>query len=456
MMKKEIRYVTMGVAFAAFVLAGCSQFQEDDLFEENASLRVTHFNEDLKSRLVAQSNDGNNGWVIQYFVGDGSIEGFNLCGGFYDNGKVTLASNHRFLRNGKANIYTESSSSYQMLQEEGPVLAFNIWNDILTVFVDPVDPSSAPASIVSDGEGMLGDQNLVFQGYEGNNILFRGQRHSARVRFLPCDRPWKQYIADTEANKNYITNTSISSYYVVCGTDTLYFKNLRSGVITYCERIDDPLFPSTINCVFSPTGFYLQRRNNIKGTTFQEFTLTEDKTCLMSENDSVQVFATWDNYIINHSAVWEMDATLFTTEQQTLFNQIATEVGGLNSKWRLKSLGMGRSTGKDAVNGLVLTYYTDKSQADKNPEKAKTNNAGLQLTLTKPRSKQLSIKCTADNVVDNNLSVFTARGTAIESLMRQFAATLSGTYDMAPNDYFLPTSVRCTPVEGGTAFKIGN
>ena len=319
MMKRDIRYIAASVALASIVLVGCSKLQEDDFFEESASLRVTHFNEDLKSRLVAQSSDENYGWVIQYFVAS-DFEGFNLLGRFHDNGKVTLASNHRYLRNGNAGKYTEHESFYEMQKEEGPVLAFNTWNDILTVFVDPADPSLAPATIVSNGEGMLGDQNLVFSGYKGNSILFHGERHSAKIRFVPCDRPWQDYIKDTETTKNYITNSTITSYYVISGTDTLYFKNLRNGIFTYCERINDPLFPSTINCVFTPTGFYLQHRNNIKGTTFQEFFLTEDKTRLISENDSVQVIATWDNYIISHSAVWEMNAELFTEQQQSLYD----------------------------------------------------------------------------------------------------------------------------------------
>ena len=450
MMKRDIRYIAVSVALATFAFVGCSQFQEDDFFDESASLRIQHFNEQLQSRLVAQSSDGNHGWVIQYFVAS-ELEGFNLFGRFYDNGKVTLASDHRFLRNGNAGKYTEHSSFYEIVREEGPVLSFNTWNDILTVFVDPVDPSYAPSTIVSDGEGLSGDQNLVFNGFDDNNIKFRGERHSARVRFVPCDRSWQDYINDTKETRDYITNNTITSYYVVRGTDTLYFKNLRGGVITYCERINEPLFPSTINCVFTPKGFYLQHRDSIKGTSFQEFSLTEDKTCLMSENDSVQVFATWDNYIINHSAVWEMDATLFTPEQQSLYDQIATAVTGLNKKWALKSIGIGRSTGKDPVNGLILTYYTKWPNTDiKN-----TNTAGLQLNLFKPQPKQIGVMCTEDNIVDNNLSVFTARGTAIESLMRQFAATLNGSYSMVPDNYFLPTSVNCTPIEGGTAFKLG-
>lgn len=436
------------VAAAGFVLVGCTRFQEEDLFDESASQRIASFNEDLRSRLVEQSSNDNYGWVIQYFVAS-EFEGFNLFGSFYDNGKVNIAGNHRFLRGGNAGKYTESLSFYQVLSEDGPVLSFNTWNDVLTVFVDPVDPSQAPSLLVSDGEGMHGDQNLVFQGYRGDTILFSGERNSGRVRFVPCDRPWQDYIRDTESNKNYITNNAITSYYVVCGTDTLYFKNLRNGLFTYCERVNDPLFPSTINCVFTPTGFYLQRRNSIAGTSFQEFTLSEDKTCLVSENDSVKVIPTWDNYIVGHTSVWELDAELFTEQQQSLFDQIAAEMLTLNKLWVLKSIGMGRTTGKDPVNGLVLTYYN-------NSAKTKTNNAGLELTLTKPQFGKMSIDCKEGSAVDNNLSVFTARGTNVESLMREFAATFKGTYDLVPDDYFLPTSVQFTPTDGGTPFTLVN
>lgn len=441
--------ITLCVALLATIFVGCSHFEEEDLFEESASQRIMHFNEDLQSRLVEQSANGNNGWVIQYFVAS-EYEGFNLFGSFYENGKVKLASNHRFLRGGSAGKFTESESFYEVLSEDGPVLAFNTWNDILTVFVDPVDPTQAPSTLIGDGEGMYGDQNLVFQGYKDNTILFSGERNSGKVRFVPCDRPWQDYINDTEANKKYITSTSIESYYVVCGTDTLYFKNLRNGIFTYCERVDDPLFPSTINCVFTPDGFYLQHRNSIGGTTFQEFRLTEDKSCLLSENDSVRVIAMWDNYVIKHTDVlWELDASLFTEQQQSLFNQIASEMVSLNKLWVLKSIGIGRSTGKNSVNGLILTYYT-------NSAKSKTNNAGLELILTKPQFQRMRIECTEDCASDNNMSVFTARGTAVEALAREFASTLNGTYEMSPDNYFLPTSVRCTPMDGGTEFTINN
>ena len=435
----------MGVALAAVSLVGCTHFQEEDLFDESAALRVTHFNEQLQSRLVEQSQNGKNGWVIQYFIAgtdEKDPEGFNLYGRFFENGKVILAGNHRFLRDGKAGSYTEFTSTYELLKEEGPVLAFNTWNDVLTVFVDPVDPSSAPANLIKDGEGMGGDQNLIFQGYEGNNILFHGQRHFGGVRFVPCDRPWEEYIADTEALKNSITNSTVTSYYVICGTDTLYFKNLRSGIVTYCERINDPLFPSPVYCVFTPTGFYLQHRNHIKGTSFQEFFLTEDKTRLISENDSVQVIATWDNYIVNaRNTIWNFDQERLSDEQKSLLAQIDAEANKFNKDYSLQQIGLGRSTGSGAVKGLVLTFKV----------KTKTNTAGLSLTTNRTSFGKMQISYSDNEKVDKNLTTM-AKKCDIEPLLRQFAATLDGTYDIVPNDYFLPTGCELHAVGGGNDY----
>ena len=383
---------SFALSTSLFVFTGCSRFEENDSFDESAALRIVHFNESLKSRLVEQSTNGNNGWVIQYFVagtGDVDFEGFNLYGRFYNDGKVTLAGNHRFLRNGNANKYTEFNSLYDVVKEEGPVLAFN----------------------------------------EGNNILFSGQRYASRVRFVPCDRPWQDYIKDTEATKNYITNSVITSYYVVCGTDTLYFTNLRSGVITYCERVYDPLFPSIVNCVFTPNGFCLQHRNRIGRTSFQDFSLSPDKTHLVSENDSVQVIPTWDNYIVNaRSSVWNFDQDNFSEEQKALLAQIDVEAKKFNKDYSLDKVGLGRSTGSGAVKGLVFTFKV----------KNKTNTAGLSLTTVRPQFGQMKIAYSDDEKPDRNLTTM-ANKCNIETLARQFAATLSGTYDMIPDNYFLPT-----------------
>lgn len=451
MIQSRIR-TRLGMAFCAFSLLGtvitsCT-FEQEDYFDESASLRITHMNEQLKDRLVAQSSDGNNGWVIQYFVAgtdEYDFEGFNVFGRFYKDNKVTLASNHRYLRNGNANKYTEHTSNYEMLAEEGPVLSFNTWNDILTVFEDPVDPKSAPGSLVSNGEGMNGDHNLVLRSYDDNSLTFRGERHGALVRFIPCDRPWEEYIAATTKTKNDIATSTITSYYVTNGTDTMYFAGLNKGYFSYCDRVNDPLVKSTLSCVFTPTGFRLHRENNLNGVNFQEFHMAADSTCLLSENDSVKVIALWDNYIINvRTATWNFEQEQMTDGQKALISQIAEEIVKFNKNYSLASVGLGRSTGKNAVKGLVLTYYT-------NAAKTRTSSAGLALNTTRPAYGQMQIAYDAECKVDGNMEAL-ANKCDVETLARQLAATLSGTYDMVPDNYFLPTGCELNAVGGGNNY----
>ena len=446
---KHIIHTSLMVVAAATLNTACT-FEQEDFFDESASLRITHLNENIKSRLVSQSSNGNNGWVIQYFVAgtdDYDFEGFNLFGRFYDNNKVTLASNHRYLRNGNANKYTEHTSSYEMLAEEGPVLSFNTWNDILTVFEDPVSPSSAPGSIVNDGEGMNGDHNLVLKSFKDEEIIFRGERHSALVRFIPCDRTFEEYIAAVDEFKSKVATSTVNNYYVTNGTDTMYFSGLNKGLFGYYDRLNDPLVRKTLSCVFTPNGFLLNRVDSLGDNTFQEFTLSEDKTYLTSEDGAVKVTAMWDVYLINNTSLWKFDTSVFSDEQASLFDQISTEIKKYNNNWSLESIGIGKSTGSNSITGLVLTFYTNTS-------KTKTNTAGVALTRKKVGDKQMQIIYSETDKVDKNMETIKKKATNMENLARSFAATLNGVYSITPNDYFLPTIGTYTAINGGTTLVL--
>ena len=456
-LKKEMKMMTyknifrtMLLACAVVALSTSCKFEQDDLFDESASLRLTHQNDNVKARLVAESDASKNGWLIQYFVAgtdDYQFEGFNLFGRFYANGKVTLASDHRYLRNGNANKYTEHTSTYNMLSEEGTVLSFDTWNDILTVFADPVDPTKAPGSLVSNGEGMYGDHNLVLKKFSDNEILFYGERHTAITRMIPCDRPWQQYIADTKALKNRISSTSLNNYYVICGSDTMYFVGLSKGLYVYSERIVDPLNKKQLSCVFTPRGFRNENAETIKGVSFQEFSIDNDTTALYSEDGKVKVVACWDNYMANHAAIWELDSTIYTASQKAIASEINTMLKSFNTGWSLKSIGFGKSTGGNSVNGLVLTCYT-------NTGKTKTNTLGIETLVKRIAYGKLTVNTAADATTDKNMNTVAAKVPEFVSKVKEFANTLNGVYDVTPNDYFLPTGGTFTPVGGGTTFRM--
>ena len=446
---KHIINTSLMCATAAMLSTSCT-FEQEDYFDESASLRITHLNEDIQSRLVNQSTGENNGWVIQYFVAgtdEMDFEGFNLFGRFYKNNTVTLASNHRYLRNGNANKYTEHTSHYEMLAEEGPVLSFNTWNDILTVFEDPVSPSSAPGRIEQDGVGMNGDHNLVLKSYNENEIVFRGERHSALVRFVPCDRSFEEYIAAVNEFKNSITSNTMSNFIVTNGTDTMYFAGLNKGLFGYYDRLVDPLKRKTLSCVFTPNGFLLNHVDSLGTQTFQEFTMAEDKQKLLSEDGLTKVVSMWENYVLTNTTLWKFDTSVFSAEQTSLFEQINEEIKKHNANWSLESIGMGKSSGGGAVNGLVFTFYT-------NAAKTRTNTAGLALTKNKAGEAQIQIFADPSDKIDNNMTTICKKATNLETLARSFAATLNGTYSVTPDNYFIPTGGTYTAVNGGTTFVL--
>ena len=316
--------------FVTIAATSC-RFEEDDYFNESASLRVEHTNDAVQKILA----DAPNGWVMQYFCGSGiaHFEGFNLFANFDKYGKVTLASNHRLLRDGNAGKYTESESLYSLLLEDGPVLAFNTWNDVLTPFVDPVNPWTAPNALYKDGAGMAGDHNFAIVSYKDNEILLRGERHSGNVRLTKCSVDWKVYIAQAEVMRDYVSSVSIPNYYVITETDTMYFltegsvgkqieQGLCSGRVQLSERLTNPVQFDSLSCVFTPKGLRFEKPDTVGGHVFQELTLNSDSTALVNEDGTVRVFATWDYYLAQSTDIMWVDTLSMSDELKNLCIQL--------------------------------------------------------------------------------------------------------------------------------------
>ena len=443
-------------ALAIILLNTSCRFEEDEYFDKSASLRVLATNEELKSLLVNQSSGANNGWVIQYFVagtGDADFEGFNLFGRFYDNGKVTLASDHRFLRNGHADKYTEATSFYQITAEEGTLLTFPVWNDVLSVFADPVNPADAPSSLVSDGEGMHGDYNLVLHTMKSDTIVFRGQRYQSEVRFIKCNRSWQDYITVVSDIKKKISNTSMTSYYVTNGDSTRYFTNLNTGVIGYSERVSNPLDKQTVTCVFTEKGFRLNRETKLGESSFQEFTLDEAKGRLYSEDGKTEVIPCWDNYVVDCPSDWRLDPDAFTEVQKDLYEKMAVEVQKVNSQYVLDSIMIGRpsETLEDGSqqNFPALMVYAHGPMRMGRPT---IYTPYIYMDFAKPAFGTIVFSASSVTKTSEAMGRFSA--TELKSLCEQFAATLYGTYQIKVNDYFHPVSAELIPEGTGNTIKL--
>ena len=449
MMKKDIRYIAMGVAFATVALAGCSQFQEDNLFEESAALRIEHNAEKLQNILV----DAPNGWVLQYYTGRGIsvFEGFNLFAKFERSGKVTLAGDHRFLRNGNAGKYTEHSSLYELIREDGLVLAFNTWNDVLTPFVDPVAFWAAPDILVKDGEGMQGDQNLVVKFMSENQIILRGERYDAEVRLVKADRDWQTYIADTKAMKERFTSDEINSYYITAGDQTMYVVGLKNGRYRISERVKNPLKVDSLSCCFTPYGFRNESVDTLAGHIFQEFKMAEDGSALLSEDGSVRIIATWDTNLAESDEVMWFDGETLSADLKAKYDQLMAVLETANKVYSPR-IGIGRSaltSGANGVVGLVIEWYSNRRLT-----KPSLTRGGLTMKRSVPVMGQMTITYEENSTTDNDMKDLLDKDAALVDLVRGFAAALAGTYQMTPNNNFVPTEVLFQSLEGESSFKL--
>jgi hypothetical protein len=449
MMKKDIRYIAMGVAFATVALAGCSQFQEDNLFDESAALRIEHNAEKLQNILV----DAPNGWVLQYYTGRGIsvFEGFNLFAKFERSGKVTLAGDHRFLRNGNAGKYTEHSSLYELIREDGLVLAFNTWNDVLTPFVDPVAFWAAPDILVKDGEGMQGDQNLVVKFMSENQIILRGERYDAEVRLVKADRDWQTYIADTKAMKERFTSDGLDSYYITAGDQTMYVVGLKNGRYRISERVKNPLKVDSLSCCFTPYGFRNESVDTLAGHIFQEFKMAEDGSALLSEDGSVRIIATWDTNLAESDEVMWFDGETLSADLKAKYDQLMAVLETANKVYSPR-IGIGRSaltSGANSVSGLVIEWYSNRRLT-----KPSLTRGGLTMKRSVPVMGQMTISYEENSTTDNDMKDLLDKDAALVNLVRGFAAALAGTYQMTPNNNFVPTEVLFQSLEGENSFKL--
>ena len=379
-MKKNFFNIAFAFSASAVLLSGC-MFEQEDFFDESAALRIQHTNEEIKDILCEQSTNGN-GWVMQYFVAgtdDYDFEGFNLFAKFEQSGKVTMASDHRYLRNGNANKYTEASSIYQMLAEEGPVLSFNSWNDVITVFSDPVDPEAAPKNIVSNGEGMRGDYNLVVTSFSKDKITLRGERYGARSCLIPCPLPFEEYIDSIKVIKSLISNDGVNALVVTDGTNRLCVTNLQSGLVTLSDRVLDPLSSSLEACVFDLNGFHFEHKNTIVegGEEYQDFVFDYEKGCFSEiNNPNVVIKPEYENAgffvrAMDMGKYWNFAS--YSEGFADLYSQV--NAGATKKKYKFNGIKMTKeSDGRMRVDMVFTTggkstaagFYFDVTDSDEN------------------------------------------------------------------------------------------
>ena len=167
-MKKILLYTFMAVM--ALTMQSCLH-DNDEVFGQSAAERIDAAIAKAEQVLLSSQN----GWVLHYYVGqEYAYGGLNLAMKFKD-GKVTMYQEGAVDDN---NDYITLTSTYKFTRDQGPVLAFDTYNDFLHFWGDPMG-DGAPTEV----DGWEADYEFVVMNIseDQNTITLKGKKFGNKM-----------------------------------------------------------------------------------------------------------------------------------------------------------------------------------------------------------------------------------------------------------------------------------
>ena len=200
-MKKIFFYIMFAVA--GLSLQSCLH-DDDEIFDKPAAERINEAVANAKEVLTSSQE----GWVMHYYVGrEYAYGGLNLAMKFTD-GKVQMYNETAKKSDGS---YISAVSTYKITRDQGPVLAFDTYNDLLHVYGDPAG-SGAP----TDVDGWEADYEFVIMNIseDQNTITLQGKKFNNTIVLERLTRPVAEYFDAASKMAESLTNTGILAYTV--------------------------------------------------------------------------------------------------------------------------------------------------------------------------------------------------------------------------------------------------
>jgi hypothetical protein len=139
-------------------LAACAPSEVEDIFDENAAVRLDNAIKNYTDLLQA---DGGR-WLMQYFANEDE-EGYNFIFNFHSDGTVDVSTKNDYVNDG---AFFSDKSMWEVVGDFGPVLTFNTYNKAFHTFSSPQ----------SDGTGHGGDYEFRIISIEGDVATMVGKK----------------------------------------------------------------------------------------------------------------------------------------------------------------------------------------------------------------------------------------------------------------------------------------
>lgn len=169
----KIRNILCALIVALPVLTFTSCLKDDDeVFGDSSSLRLQQNLNEVKSVLRSPEY----GWVMDYYVGDGQMYGGYAVTVKFDSLTCTAASEL---------TPREVSSYYKMTTDQGPVLTFDTYNEVLHALATPSS---------SNYEGYHADFEFIVLSATPELVVLQGKRVGNYAYLHPLTKPALEYL----------------------------------------------------------------------------------------------------------------------------------------------------------------------------------------------------------------------------------------------------------------------
>jgi hypothetical protein len=262
--------------FVLFIMActistsSCSQ-EEENLFDESAALRLNKSITEATDLLQSSEN----GWIMEYFPNTASA-GFTYLLKFPSSKVATFATINQYVT-----TYKEADGFWRVINDMGPVLTFDTYNDIFHIFADP----AAPGTSDGDGVGLNGDYEFLVINKTADMVTLKGKKHGAItiLRKLAAGQQWQDYFKVLDNMNSTIFgsfNTNLSLKIDDNEAYTLY--NGNSHIFTIVPKDGNVIDNGTDKpFIITDYGIRLVNPITVGETSVQDFKLSDDKNELI-------------------------------------------------------------------------------------------------------------------------------------------------------------------------------
>lgn len=411
-------YYKLLLSVCACIMFSCSN-EQDLIFDKSSAERLTEAKKEGFDYFCSQPN----GWAMEYFP-NSSSKGVTFLVQFNKDGSCKIGAKNEYQK-----TFATETSLFEMIADNGPVLTFNSYNNLLHIYSYP----SIPGAADSDGKGLEGDYEFIVLRKEADHCWLKGKKHGAYIRMRPlaADQDWAAYYNQIDAMNSRLFSTENRFpllFHQGESVSTAYDGN--SGIFNIVQPGEDYEEGLPHPFIVLPEGirFYADKKD-VEGLVYVP---NEENTRITCTDNSDYLTGAQSNsfFVEKMTYTWKIDTTAFLEPVKNVLQQLRNTLLNPNiykGKMILQSIEFGSATFQKKLSSALILQFKNGKYDHSLPIKAIFEAVGHdQIKITFPEPLDYSANTIGE--------LFLAAGINEFLLLPPL---LNGTYTMSSTNSFI-------------------